>query len=432
MESTGIKEFLEQNELVFSKQVIAETAKKFAHDMGEGLAGRDSSLMMLPTYITAEGQLPKNERVIVVDAGGTNLRVAVCRYDENSRTVVEYFDKSRMPGSECAIDVEDFFLAVAKKLLPIINNSHKIGICFSYAAKVLPNKDASIIGMSKEVVLYNSKGALVCDGISRALKKLGIKEEKSFVLINDTVAALLGAKADCDPASYDGFAGFILGTGTNIAYSESCSGITKSPEIASAGGSMIVNMESGYFDKVVRGKVDLQLDDESRNPGLSVAEKLISGAYIGKISLRMLAEAAGRGMLSEETAEAVAKTEELPMWEVDKFLGGRESLLDSVLATKEDRQTANEIITAVFERAAGIVCAEFKAIAERTGAGKSGKPICVCTEGTTVNKSPVYKPIIEKMVEENITNESGAKLEFVFVEDATLKGTALAAALNCK
>lgn len=429
MKTEKTRKYLEEAGFILTDTKAEEIRKSFGAEMKAGLEGEESSLMMLPTYITAEGNVPEGERVIVIDAGGTNFRVAVCRFAEKG-IEVEYFNKSHMPGSDRPIDIEEFFDTVADQLLPIIDKSRKIGVCFSYAAKVLPNKDAEIIALSKQVVINNSKGALVCKGIAEALKRKGVTEEKSFVLINDTVAAMLGAQAECDRDKYCEFVGFILGTGTNIAYSEDCSAITKSTDIAQMEGSMIINMESGFFDKVPRNAIDLEIDSETTNPGASVAEKLISGAYMGEVCRRAIIDSARFGAVSERTAEGLKQLGELQTADVSPFLEGKPSLLDS-MTDPEDRQSMLTIVEAVFARSAEIVAAELAAIYERKGLGDT-KPACVCAEGSTVNKNPIYKPLIEQAVEKRLTRLFGTKITFVYVEDATLKGTALAAALNCQ
>lgn len=425
----NVRDFIRDNHLEFTAEQLEEMRLAFTRDMEAGLSGGKSSLMMLPTYITGEGNAPAGEKVIVLDAGGTNFRVAVCRFTEDGGIAVEYFEKTRMPGSEQPVDVEEFFAEVARKLLPVIDESDKIGVCFSYAAEVLPSRDARIIAINKEVVLLNAEGVLVCEGTARALKRLGVTREKKFVLINDTVAALLGAKAEHGAGGYGDFAGFILGTGTNIAYSERCSAIRKAPELAAQSGSMIINMESGFFDRIPRTDIDIAIDRGTNNPGFSIGEKMISGAYIGETCRRFLALAGEQGVLSEAAGRAFAAMEELPLADIGALLSGEPGALDTV-AAPADREAAADIITAVFARAAAIVAAEFAGIFGRGGVDAS-LPVCVSAEGTTVNRSPIYKPLIIEAVRRQLTDRFGVSIDFVYVEDATLKGTALAAALNC-
>ena len=54
---------------------------------------------MIPTYINMEGEIPLNEPVISIDAGGTNFRVAVIYFDKNRKLVIEDFKNYPMPGS---------------------------------------------------------------------------------------------------------------------------------------------------------------------------------------------------------------------------------------------------------------------------------------------------------------------------------------------
>ena len=65
---------------------------KFLKDMTQGLKGEDSSLDMLPTYIGLEDDIKSNERVIVIDAGGTNFRVATVYFNDDKQAVVEDFN----------------------------------------------------------------------------------------------------------------------------------------------------------------------------------------------------------------------------------------------------------------------------------------------------------------------------------------------------
>ena len=96
----NVRDFIRDNHLEFTAEQLEEMRLAFTRDMEAGLSGGKSSLMMLPTYITGEGNAPAGEKVIVLDAGGTNFRVAVCRFTEDGGIAVEYFEKTRMPGSE--------------------------------------------------------------------------------------------------------------------------------------------------------------------------------------------------------------------------------------------------------------------------------------------------------------------------------------------
>ena len=61
---------------------IDEGCTLFLNEMKNGLDRIESSLMMIPTYIDTEASIPIGKSVIVLDAGGTNFRVATVRFDK--------------------------------------------------------------------------------------------------------------------------------------------------------------------------------------------------------------------------------------------------------------------------------------------------------------------------------------------------------------
>jgi hexokinase len=58
---------------------LDKNCKIFMDEMQKGLDGH-ASLLMLPTYIRMDKDIPLMEPVIAVDAGGTNFRVAVIHF----------------------------------------------------------------------------------------------------------------------------------------------------------------------------------------------------------------------------------------------------------------------------------------------------------------------------------------------------------------
>ena len=52
-------------------------------EMERGLRGSASSLPMIPTYISPVFRIAPFKTVIALDAGGTNLRSALVKFDEN-------------------------------------------------------------------------------------------------------------------------------------------------------------------------------------------------------------------------------------------------------------------------------------------------------------------------------------------------------------
>lgn len=188
-------------------------AEKMAAEMERGLAGRGGSLPMIPTYLCLEGAMPQGEPVAVIDAGGTNFRSALVRFEKGGCRV-EALQKRKMPGTDKPAAWEEFISFVADGIEPLMDRTDRIGFCFSYSAEITPEIDGRIIRIDKEVMVTGSAGQLVGASLIAELERRGIRGKK-IVIINDTAAVLLGGTALLDRDSYSGFIGQVSGTGTN-------------------------------------------------------------------------------------------------------------------------------------------------------------------------------------------------------------------------
>ena len=72
----------------------------FLLSMEEGLRGSSAGMEMIPTWLTLPKTEVVNEKVIVMDMGGSNVRVAVACFDSNGAFTLEKFAKYPMPGSD--------------------------------------------------------------------------------------------------------------------------------------------------------------------------------------------------------------------------------------------------------------------------------------------------------------------------------------------
>ena len=262
---------------------IDSLTKTFVEEMRLGLAGKPSSLMMIPAYVSTKGEVPLNETVIAIDAGGTNLRIAHVTFTEEG-IVIENLKKQRMLGVEKPLHISEFFSQLTDILMPYLDKSQKIGFCFSFAAEIQPDRDGKILEFSKEINIADCQGKLIFKELKKEIKKRGFEKEISGVILNDTVSTLLGGPAIKPSEKVDGQIGLILGTGTNTAYIEELKNITKLD--LKSDGKMIINMESAGFNKVPQGKFDKIIDDNSADPRGHIFEKMISGIYLGNVIMK--------------------------------------------------------------------------------------------------------------------------------------------------
>ncbi len=430
-----VSKFAKDIELHSDFTDIERDSEIFKQEMIKGLEQKDgSSLKMLPTYLTADGEIPINEKVIVVDAGGTNFRVAVVEFDQDLKMVEHYFEQYKMPGINENIDIEKFYEISADRLMPVIDQSDKIAFCFSYAAEILENKDGRIISFTKEVVIDKSEGKLVCEGIKQQLVSRG-KEGKNFILINDTVATMIGGKIMNPKMQFETYIGMILGTGSNTCYIEKTENIKKIENIEGLPKNIAVNIENGYYDNVHQSEVDKEFDAISKIPGSTKYEKMIAGAYQGFNIYKEVEKGIEKGLFSKQFAERFKALDPFNLKEIDDFCFAplkENKLALLVEGNDDDRKTLYFIIDADYERAAKLATFVIAGILKQTGYGTDPTvPVCICADGTTFYKSKLFRGKFNYYIKDYIENKMHRYVEFVKAEKATLIGTAVAGLLNC-
>jgi len=426
---TKAEQFLKAHKMTAADYNINELVSRFLTEMENGLAGKESSLMMLPTYIEAEGEVKANEPVIAIDAGGTNFRAAKIYFDDNLNLVTENIQMNKMPAVDREFSKEEFFDTFAKYMEDYKTVSNKIGFCFSYAAEIFPNKDGKLIEWSKEVKAPGVVGEMIGEQLLAAMGT----PEKHVVLMNDTVSTLLAGKAATAGKVYDTYIGFILGTGTNTSYVEANKNIVKTSGL-NLNDSQIINIESGNYGEITSTDIDVAFGNTTKDPGRYLFEKMFSGGYFGGLCTVALKIAAAEGVFS---ADAKAKLESLPELsseEINKYVCGidlADNELTSVLASDEDKATAAGIINGLIERAAKLVAINLASVIMKTGKAKSAeKPVLMTIEGTTFYKLNNFQKMFEGFLQDYLSGENQRYYEIVEVENSSLLGAAIAAIVN--
>lgn len=408
---------------------------KFLKDMTQGLKGEDSSLDMLPTYIGLEDDIKSNERVIVIDAGGTNFRVATVYFNDDKQAVVEDFNNYPMPGIGQEIGRDEFFDTIVKYISPVIDKSDKIGFCFSYPTEILPSGDGKLIRFSKEIRVKDMVGEAIGEGLLRAAEKAGYRADKKIVLLNDTVSTLLGGRATYPNRSYSSYVGFILGTGTNTCYIEKTENIEKIGDRGCDFKNMLINMESGGYGKAPTGLVDDEFDATTINPNQSRFEKMISGAYLYGLLLALFKKAARAGLFSDSLRDKLEGLNDFTAFDTDAFLDSPhgDNLLSNMCSqdpveASRDRQTLYYLVDACIERAAMLVALNLTAVAVKAEAGNDPTmPLCITADGSTFYKLKSMKEKIQYYLKKHMVDERGLYYEFVKADNPNLIGSAIAA-----
>ena len=406
---TDIKSFLKQQGFALERGDLEAVAAVFASEANKALQGESSSLQMIDSHLSAgRGEGPAHANpVIVVDAGGTNLRVASVRLTEKG-PVFAHVRKSEMPGTHGTISADAFHAAIAAEVdavRALEPQASRIGYCFSYECRSLPDGDAELVAWSKQIDAPEVVGQRVGAELVRRLKGGPLP----IVVLNDTVATLL-AGAVTGGERYPGQIGFILGTGTNLASVEN---------------ETIRNAETGECDKVPRAPCDEAFDATLPDAGAAQFEKMVSGAYLGGVGLQLLKRATAAGLLSGEGLSALPA---LTTCELDAFAAGDSDPANPLSAAirPEDAETVREIARAVFRRAAQLTAAHLAAFVRRSAeAGRS--PVRITVDGSTYWKvsSVDFDGLVRKALAELA---SGIPFDVFRIDDAPMVGAAVAAA----
>ncbi|MDY0303430.1 MAG: hexokinase [Sphaerochaeta sp.] len=422
-------EFLAKHKIFANTIDMEVLVERFLSEMEKGLDGNEeSSLKMIPTYTRVVDRLEAGKPVIVLDAGGTNLRSCLVSFTEDGDPVISDFRKTQMPGIKAEVTAQEFFSTIADETERLIDKSDRIGFCFSYAAEILPNHDGVPIIFSKEIKAPEVIGMPVGASLLSELARRGHDvSNKRVAVLNDTVATLLAGVSAKSEVPYSGFVGFILGTGTNTAYVEDHSKITKLPLDA---GRQIINVESGNFD-YCPGVLDRAFFDSTKQPHAYHLEKMISGAYLGPLSATIIGQAIEEGVLSSRFAQRFKEIGPLTTTVMSHYLempfNEEYALVSCVKGSEADAQALWMILNAIIDRAAKLTAANLSATILKSGAGADPRrPVLINADGTTFYKTEYLKSYTEFYLKAFLQDQHGRYYRFTQIADSPTIGAAIA------
>lgn len=389
----------------------AVCGKAVCEHMLSGLNGKVIDMPMIRTYLTADGDVPKGINAIVIDAGGTNFRSGLATFTDDGCSITN-LAVSEMPGKTEPIGWDAFISFLVDRIEPLLDQSELIGFCFSYSAEILPDGDARVITVDKEVKLLDCEGKMIGVSINDELFRRGYREKK-IVILNDTVAALFGGSASVDKSAYSTLAGMICGTGFNICLSYK---------------SMLYNTEAGFFNGVPQSDADAAVDAVSLQPGEKLLEKEVSGAYIGPVFTEAVKEAAEDGFLDAGVVERLTKAG-IDGSDVDAFSRGIDE--HGIFSGEEALAFATDLAGVIFERSARCACSAMIGTMLLTGSGTSAeKPAAFFSEGSLIEKSSFFRMYLEKLLDEFALHQLGLHAVILLGKSTTLPGSAAAVLLN--
>ncbi len=424
------QKFFSRHGMDWQEMDVNALISRFQQQMDAGLAGKESSLAMIPTWIEPDMEIPVGKKVIVLDAGGTNLRICTVEFSENGEPEISNFAKYRMPGFDREITAEEFYGTICDHMGPVLDASDEIGFCFSYPTEITPDKDGKLLYWTKEIKVPQVEGTYLGAGLNAQFKARG-HPEKKIIVLNDTVAALLAGKARGEALKASSYMGYILGTGSNMAYVENNTAISKLPVMV---GKQVINMESGNFSGMPWSDIDEAYDATSSHPGMYHLEKAISGAYLGPLSLEMLKVAHAEGLIHEMPLSQLCTRD------VNKYLRNPHAPKpdpknpdrpNPLLRFKlEDQEMVYTLLQMMIGRGAFFTAINIAAPILKSDAGRSPlAPVCINLDGSTIHKVFGFKSCVVAHLY-NILVQKGIHYRFFTIDNAPVVGAAIAGLTN--
>ncbi len=390
----------------------------FLKDMEKGLQKERSSLRMLPSHFKLGKQIKSDTSAALVDAGGTNLRIALARIDENTECVIEDFESFPIPGSHGEIDKNDFFAEIAGKVKKHLRSAKILSMSIAHPVDIVSQNKVRLIKLVKELQVNGSEGCDIYAEMTKALAARGCNGIRMHIA-NDSISTAMAGFRDSIEGGFDACIGVIVGTGTNACYPEHCTNIR---DIAGP-GRMLINIECANFDKLPVGAIDESFIASTDDPSSNRLEKIVSGAYFAPLCIEILNTARKEGiiMFDDNVLRGSGNAD------IAEFIkkGGR---LWNAFVDEQSRQSAGLIIENVIMRAANIVALELAA-ASLKSAG-SGKSVLATMEGSLYYRMPGLRQRVEQLTKTWIKQKLDIQIELKGYENAVLLGSAYTASME--
>lgn len=423
------------DELHLPGDKLRRIAANFTEEMLLGLAGKKSSLKMLPSFLGQPQGLEKGE-YLGLDFGGTNVRIMLVSFKGNGAyEVIRHIEfplrdeKKGYDYTQASVSCEELFGFIARNLKRIIKRDrlYPLGHTFSFPCRSAGVNQATLITWTKEFETVGAEGRDIGALLEEALRCEQVNNVIPCAIINDTVGTLLAASyrdKGCDIAT-------ILGTGHNTSYLEQRNCWSKEP--------MIINIEAGNFNLLPLSGFDRLLDELSEKPREQILEKMVSGRYLGVLLKLILVGLNERGdFLPGVDLRHVLKEKDLTAQDISAVLTNAPDSLPYkghlfcfgyglMVKTTHDWQCLYKTCQALRNRSARLAAATYLGILRHIDPLLE-KPHVIAVDGSLYEKMPGYAAVLQDALQELLA-EKADRVKLKLVKDGSGVGAALAAAM---
>jgi hexokinase len=412
-----------------TSEALRQVAARFEAAMRDGLAGRPSSLRMLPSYIARPTGRERGE-AIAIDFGGTNVRIlkvlladGQAQFSKSSNFTLKdpggAYDYTREETR--AEELFDFIARHVSDVMAGDRSTLPLGHTFSFPCRQEGINRAVLIQWTKEIRTSGVEGRDVTPLLAEALERQGLRNVRPRAVINDTVGTLLAAAYNLRGVEV----GSICGTGHNTCYLE--------PRHPLMGKPMIVNIEAGNFDGVPLTPFDREVNEASSHPGAMLLEKQVSGAYLGEVVLAALRTMVAEGLLPAQNRSWDRGT--LTGVDLAQVLGDgpdysktrsvSETRLGLTGLTDEQLDAIHKLVESIAGRSARLVGATYAAILRYLDPGLEREHV-VAIDGSLYAHMPGYAAGIRAGLEA-VLGPGARRVTTRLIKDGSGIGAAIAA-----
>ncbi|XP_051834965.1 hexokinase-3 [Antechinus flavipes] len=407
-------------------------------------AGSSPSVQMLPTYVrsTPRGTEQGDFLVLELGASGATLRVLWVTLTGISGPRKEPVSQEFTIPTEITLGTgQQLFDFAAGCLVQFLDQLQvgsqpiQLGFNFSFPCHQTGLNQSTLISWTKGFRCSGVEGQDVVQLLRQAIQRQGAYSIEVVAVVNDTVGTMMS----CDPSPQACEVGLVVDTGTNACYMEEVRHVA---ELREDWGRICVNVQWGSFGdggalEPVQTPFDLQLDQESLNPGTQRFEKMVGGLYMGELVRLVLIHLAGQGALFGGVPSPALLTHGSVhvqhVMEIEDPSHGR-ARAQAVLQglglhpSAQDCAQVQRVCGAVSSRAARLCAAALAAVLARVRSNPERSPlgVSVATGGRVYEQHPRFSALLQQTVR---LLAPDADVTFVPSEDGGGRGVAVVTAV---
>ncbi|KAF9179019.1 glucokinase [Haplosporangium sp. Z 767] len=439
------------SQFVLSKEQVQKIVDGLTAELVEGLSTTDpKNITQQPSFIT---RLPTGKETglyLAIDMGGTNLRTAAVHLLGDGQVGVtmekhEITQELKTGTGEAMFDwIADCTAALLKTVALDMGNAElQMGVTFSFAIQQTAINRGKVLAMGKGFDLSGVMGKDLKDLLEGGFARKNLPVSVSAI-INDTVGTLV-SHAYVSPSTK---IGVILATGTNAAYIERASEVSKYN--GPACDQMILNTEwdaMGKAEYLPQTKYDKEIDAVSLVPGFQEFEKMVSGLYMGELVRLALVDLIEQNAIFEflggkvpESLKTRLAFKTLFMSTIESDNSAEHTAVDRVFKTSfgvdglsaEDRARVFELIHTIGKRsammtAAACVALLFKANGASVNLDNADEITTIGIDGSVFEKYPHFSHSMMEAMIEILGQDRASRIRLELARDGGCIGAALVA-----